>query len=268
MTVTYETPRPASTVVVIRDGEKKPEVFMARRHSKAVFASHHVFPGGLLEPADADVHALASGVSADDAKAMIGIAEGGLDYYSAAIREAFEESSVLLARQADGRWAFSDGAIDQHELQASRDQLNAGELGWSDFLERNDFRPAYDSLHYIAYWVTPRVRSKRFTTRFFLAVIPEGQSAVHDDGELIDSCWMTAADVLEAGKRGEMKLMYPTFSTLSDIAQHDTVDAVVEWAREKGRSGIAKLLPAFVEIDGKSQVVLPGNPHYPQDFDT
>ena len=79
---------------------------------------------------------------------------------------------------------------------------------------------------------------------------------------------MTAEDVLESGKRGEMKLMYPTFSTLSEIAPHDSVDAVIEWAREKGKSGVAKLLPAFVEIDGKDQVVLPGSPHYPQDFDT
>lgn len=268
MTATYATPRPAATVVVIRSGKGKPEVFMARRHTKAVFASYYVFPGGLLETADSQVHNLATGVTASDANAMIGIDEGGLDYYSAAIREAFEESSVLLARQADGCWAFSDGSIDQQAIRQSRDRLNAGELSWADFLEENDFRPAYDSLHYIAYWVTPRFRSERFSTRFFLAVIPEGQLAVHDDGELIHSCWMTAADILAAGERGDMKLMYPTFSTLSDIAKHDSVDEVVKWAREKGRSGIAKLLPALVEIDGKDQIVLPGSPHYPSDFDT
>jgi 8-oxo-dGTP pyrophosphatase MutT (NUDIX family) len=241
---------------------------MARRHSRAVFASHYVFPGGLLEPVDAEVHGRATGVTADEADAMIGVEAGGLDYYSAAIREAFEESSVLLARQANGQWAFNDGA-DQHEpIQSCRDQLNACELGWSDFLERNDFRPAYEALHYIAYWVTPRVQSKRFSTRFFLAEMPEGQSAVHDDGELTHSCWMTAAEILAAGERGDMKLMYPTMSTLRDIARYDSVESVIEWARERGKSGVARMLPAFVEIDGKDQVVLPGNPHYPADIDT
>ena len=268
MTDTFATPRPAATVVVIRNGEIKPEVFMAQRHSKAVFASHYVFPGGLLEPVDSLVHVRASGVTGDEANAMIGIDEGALDYYSAAIREAFEESSVLLARQADGRWAFSGGHEDEDDIQTSRDLLNAGDLTWSDFLEQNDFRPAYESLYYIAYWVTPRVRSKRFSTRFFLAVMPAGQSATHDDGELTHSCWMTAADILAAGKRGDMKLMYPTISTLKNIAQYDTVDEVVEWARQTGSSGIAKMLPAFVEIDGKDRVVLPGSPHYPSDFDT
>ncbi len=268
MTAASAKPRPAATVVVIRAGQDKPEIFMARRHSKAVFASHYVFPGGLLEVADSQVHELAHGVAESDANNMLGISEGALDYYSAAIREAFEESSVLLARKADNSWAFSDGVIDESAIQASRDQLNAGSLSWADFLQSNDFRPAYDSLHYISYWVTPRVRSKRFSTRFFLAVIPEGQTAVHDDGELIDSCWMTAPDVLAAGDSGEMKLMFPTVSTLTEIAGYGTVDAVVDWAREQGRSGVARQLPAFVNIGGKDRVVLPGSPHYPEDFDT
>lgn len=267
MTSAFAKARPASTVVVIREGEGKPEIFMARRHSKAVFASHYVFPGGILEAADSLSHGLASGVSASDANDLLGLDEGALDYYSAAIREAFEESAVLLARKTDRSWAFSDGESDQQAIENSRDQLNAGQLSWSDFLQRNDFIPAYDSLHYISYWVTPRGNSKRFSTRFFLAVIPEGQSAVHDDGELIDSCWMTASDILAAGEQGDMKLMLPTTSTLTEIDRFDTVDAVVDWAGRQGRSGVARILPAFVRIDGKDRIVMPGSPHYPRDFD-
>ena len=268
MTESYTTARPAATVVVIREGDEKPEVFMARRHSKAVFASHYVFPGGILEPADSDVHGMATGVTASDANAMLGTTDGALEYYSAAIREAFEESSVLLARRPDGRWAFCDGDADQQASHASRDQLNAGEISWADFLATNELRPAYDSLHYIAYWVTPRARTKRFSTRFFLAVMPDGQSAVHDDGELTDSCWMTADEVIAAGKRGDMKLMFPTIATLRDIAKYDTVGEVVDWARETSRSGIAKLLPAFVVVDGEERIVMPGSPHYPADHES
>ena len=241
---------------------------MVTRHAKAVFASYCVFPGGVLDPEDAESHARATGVNASEANSMIGIAEGGLDYYSAAIREAFEESSVLLARTADGNWAFADSARDEHEIEHCREQLNSGEIAWADFLEQRDFRPVYDALHYFAYWVTPREAPRRFSTRFFLAVMPTGQRALHDDGELTDSHWMTANEVLQAGKRGEMKLMHPTFCTLRDIAQHDTVDEVIAWARQKGQSGEAKLRPAWVDIDGIYQVVMPGSPYYPEEVDS
>jgi 8-oxo-dGTP pyrophosphatase MutT (NUDIX family) len=241
---------------------------MVRRHSKAVFASYCVFPGGVLDPEDAASHARSTGVSAGEANAMIGVEKGGLDYYSAAIREAFEESSVLLARTADGDWAFANRTRDEHEIERCRDQLNSGELAWADFLEQKDFRPAYDALHYVAYWVTPREAPRRFSTRFFLALMPPGQRAVHDDGELTDSHWMTADEVLQAGKRGDMKLMHPTFCTLRDIAQHDNVDEVVAWARQRGQSGEARLRPAWVDIDGVYQVVMPGSPFYPDEVDS
>ena len=79
---------------------------------------------------------------------------------------------------------------------------------------------------------------------------------------------MTADEVIAAGKRGDMKLMFPTIATLRDIANYDTVEEVVEWARKTSHSGIAKLLPAFVVVDGEEQIVLPGSPHYPKDHES
>jgi 8-oxo-dGTP pyrophosphatase MutT (NUDIX family) len=244
-----------------------PEVFMLRRHSRAVFASHHVFPGGVLEASDSNsgVQDLMRGRSDEAANELLGMDSGSLGYFSAAIRETFEESGVLLAKDGDGRWAF-DGEPDAHE--SYREALNNGSLSWADFLSDLDLYPALDHLHYIAYWVTPPARTKRFSTRFFLAVIPDGQHAVHDDAELVDSCWMTAADAIEAGRRGDIQLMYPTYATLRDIGACETVADIVAWARLRGESGEARLLPAFVEVDGKDTVVMPGDPLYPEVFDT
>ena len=39
------------------------------------------------------------------ASARLGIADGGLNYWVAAVRECFEESGLLLAVDAQGRWA-------------------------------------------------------------------------------------------------------------------------------------------------------------------
>ena len=267
MNPNHSRPRPAATVVIIRNGAVKPEILMVRRHSRAVFASHYVFPGGVVDPCDSSVHHRSTGLSDVHANVLLGLQDGGLDFYSAAIREAFEETSVLLARSVDDEWAFSATSVDRNDVDSYRKRLNSGNLSWPDFLEQYELRPAYDSLHYISYWVTPTVQKKRFSTRFFLAVIPDGQSAMHDDGELTDSRWMSADNVLELGKRGDMKLMYPTFSTLSDIAGFETVDEVVRWAQLRGRSGEARLLPAFVEVDGEDTVVMPGSSHYPSDFD-
>ena len=240
---------------------------MLRRHSRAVFASHHVFPGGLVDASDKLLQNRLYGISADDADALLGVDGVALDYFSAAIREAFEESGILLARTSGGDWAFTGEAADGQAVNACRQALNDGTLAWGDLLAQNDFYLALDCLHYIAYWVTPPVQTKRFSTRFFLAVLPDGQHAVHDDAELIDSCWMTADEAIAAGRRGDIQLMYPTYSTLRDISAFETIEDIVAWARKRGESGDAQLLPAFVEVDGRDTVVMPGDPHYPMEID-
>lgn len=261
------TPRPAATVVVVRAADPAPEILMLRRHSRAVFASHYVFPGGVLDSCDCQLHELADGALEQQSNALLGT-DNALDYFSAAIREAFEESGVLFARDSTGRWAFSGDEIGQAEIDARRAQLNDGSLSWAAFLERYAFRPDYNALTYIAYWVTPSVQKKRFSTRFFLGVLPDGQHAIHDDAELTDSCWLTAADAVAACKRGDIKLMYPTFSTLREIAPYHDVGDVVSWARRRAETGSARLLPAFVTVDGSDTVVLPGDPRYPENVDT
>ena len=265
MNPNHSKPRSAATVVIVRQGDELPEVLMLRRHSRAVFASHYVFPGGVLEPCDGADHARGSGSNADVASKLLGL-DDAQDYYSAAIREAFEEAGILLARDASGDWGLAGKSA--AEIRSYRDSLNNSDLDWPDFLQQQDLYPAYDALYYIAYWVTPRVQKKRFSTRFFLALAPTGQQAVHDDGELTDSCWMTANDILEAGQRGEMQLMYPTVSTLSAIAKYHSVDGIIEWAHWRGQSGEARMLPAFVAVDGRDTVVMPDSQHYPRDFDT
>src|SRR3954454_9458825 len=46
-------PRPAATVVVLRDSSAGPEVFMVRRHEATAFmGGAHVFPGGRVDSRD------------------------------------------------------------------------------------------------------------------------------------------------------------------------------------------------------------------------
>jgi len=110
--------RPSSTVVLVRAGAGDPEIFMVRRHERSAFGSAHAFPGGVIDPEDTEVHEYCAGLSSADANSRLGVEDGGLDYYSAAVRELFEESGVLLADLS---------SLDEN-IAAIRDALNDGSL--------------------------------------------------------------------------------------------------------------------------------------------
>src|SRR5215211_7270769 len=84
-------PRPAATIVVLRDGAGGIEVLLSRRAERGDHNSGAwVFPGGIVEPGDALAHAACDGLDDEQASRRLGLASGGLDYYVAAIRECFE----------------------------------------------------------------------------------------------------------------------------------------------------------------------------------
>lgn len=246
-------PRPSATVVVIRQGDDKPEILMVKRNSRSAFAAAYAFPGGVLEDCDRLVYEHCLKVPAAKANQMLRLASDGLEYFSAAVRELFEETGILLA-----------AGNASENLQSIRQQLNSGQLLWSKAVREYGFKMDCDKLHYFAHWVTPLSEPRRFTTRFFLAVLPAGQIAEHDGQELIDSCWMTADAVLASAKAGDMQLIYPTYATLRDIRPLSTTDEIVGWAKAQVRSGVDEVLPAIIQAASGSKVVLPGDDRYPR----
>ena len=97
-------PRPAATVVVVRDAPLGIEVLLLRRAERGDHNSGAwVFPGGLVDAADRSAQACCRGVEPAAADARLGVAAHALDYWAAAMRECFEEAGLLYAREADGR---------------------------------------------------------------------------------------------------------------------------------------------------------------------
>ena len=124
-----DSPRPAhpaSTVVIVRDGDAGLEVFMLRRTFTAAFASGmFVFPGGKVDEVDAstEIGDICEGLTDAHASSLLGIPSGGLAYWVASIRECFEESGVLLALDANGRWV-----TDGHPALERRTDVHAGRV--------------------------------------------------------------------------------------------------------------------------------------------
>ena len=245
--------RPSSTVIVARAGAAEPEIFMVRRHENSSFGAAHAFPGGVVDPEDKEVHEYCHGLTKTEANSRLGVAADGLDFYSAAVRELFEEAGVLLVDLS---------SLDE-DLACVRDALNDGSLNWAEFVTRNELSLDCSKLHYISHWITPPIMPKRYSTRFFLTTLPAGQEAVHCGGELTESCWATAAEMLAAGRRAEVKLHFPTIKTLESIARHKTLDELVEWAKSCVEWGITSMVPLMIERNGKQEIVLPGDKDYP-----
>lgn len=208
-------PVPAATILMLRDGADGLEVFMVVRHHQIDFASGAlVFPGGKADPHDFDA-ALAEHLDgAPDDADMRAI-------QVSAIREAFEECGILLARDADGGSLVSGARLAQ--VEHYRGDLNAGAVRIAEFLARERLRLACDALVHFAHWVTPAMMPKRFDTHFFLAAAPADHRAVHDGHESVDSLWIRPAEVLEQARRGEHTVIFPTLRNVEKLAAFASV---------------------------------------------
>jgi len=234
LTETKQIPRPAATLLLLRAAASGPEVFMLQRTSKAAFLpGAFVFPGGALDADDASERAARRVRGLDDAQASarMGLASGGLAYWVAAARECFEESGVLLAFDA------KDSPVDPQraaQLEHFRAPLNEGKLPFSELLETENLYIHAQDIAYYSHWITAPGRARRFSTRFFVACAPEGQDGAHDRSETVHSAWISPRDALERGKRGEIELIFPTRSTLADLAAIQTPHAALEHAKSLG----------------------------------
>ena len=179
------------------------------------------------------------------------------------LRGGAEALEVLLlrrnpaARFMGGAWVFPGGAVDAHEgtgelaHRAAAVREVAEEAGLS--------LPDPAALVKFSRWITPAQIAIRYDTHFFLAPAPPGQEPRADGEEIVGLGWHTPAGALEAHRRGELELVFPTIKHLEQLATFPTAAALLEWAT--GREVVA--VEPRVRITGETaRVVLPGEPGY------
>ncbi len=228
MSDTPKTPvpaRPASTVVILRDGADGIEVFMVERHRAIDFASGAlVFPGGKVDPEDSDA---AWGELAAQAPAA-----PDRSFFVAAGRETFEEAGLVLARQR-GTQAIVDAAAADRLVETHRARLLKGETSFVDIVRGEDLALALDMMVPFAHWITPEPVPKRFDTHFFLIAAPVVQLGAHDGGESVDGLWITPQRALSEAEAGARTLVFATRMNLAKLARYRTVAEAVAATRSK-----------------------------------
>lgn len=204
-------PRPAATLILLRDSAGGVEVLMVRRAQLAEFAGGaYVFPGGALDHEDQDevLARLCSGLDDASASARLGMPQGGLGYWTAAVRESYEEVGVLMAYDTAGR-LVTIGEHNESHYDAARRAIAAGTVPLQEFVRAENLTLAADQLHYFSHWITQAGRPRRYDTRFFIARAPAEQRPSHDGSELVDHLWIAPAEALARNRRGEFNLLSP-----------------------------------------------------------
>jgi 8-oxo-dGTP pyrophosphatase MutT (NUDIX family) len=229
-------PSPAATILLVRDRPAF-QVLMVKRHHQIDFASGAlVFPGGKAEAGDADplweARAFGWAETAPSERAL----------KIAAIREAFEESGVLLARSEDR----APCAPVPESLQA-REAVSRGERTFLDLVSALKLRLDLSALSLYARWITPPVTPKRFDTWFFIALAPRDQLAVCDGSETVDAEWISPNGALRLAAAGERKVIFPTRMNLQLLAESAAGEDAIAAARR--RPGIV-VEPRLEDRDG------------------
>ena len=247
-------PKDAATVVLLRDGAAGPEVFLQRRVKGMAFAGGMtVFPGGGVDPRDADASVAWSGPGPEWWAQRFGCApEVARALVCAAVRETFEESGVLLAGPDSATVVEDTGGF-----SAARQALVTREVSLAGFLAEEELVLRADLLRPWANWVTPEPEPRRYDTRFFLAAIPAGQRADAVTTEAAEAYWATPQQALADFREGRCHLLPPTEVTLTEVAEFAALTDALNAER-----ALNKIMPKLIERDGRWHAVLPGEPGF------
>ncbi|CAN5920893.1 NUDIX domain-containing protein [soil metagenome] len=238
-----DTPRPASTVLVVRDGTEGVEVYLQRRPGQMHFAGGlWVYPGGRVDDADMDagIDRCWSGPPPSAWAAVMGVeTQLARGHVVAAYRETLEESSILLAV----------GGPSAAEVTDARRALLAGTTTFVEVVRGLDLGLDTALLRYWAWWVTPETEPRRYDTRFFLARLPDDAVITPHDDEVIEETWATdPAD-------DRLTMLPPTYYTMRDVVEQPSVAAAMTHASEHMTTRVEPTLD-------DDQIVLPWGERY------
>lgn len=228
---------PAATLIVVRESRiGPPELLMVERAGGMAFAAGAlVFPGGRIDHHD-------RGLSSKYQVSPAAIA---------AIRETLEETAVPIGLSP----------IPDHVTARRMQDALIADLPLEKLLQEEKLRLDAEALTEFARWV-PRFHAvRRFDTLFFVAEAPSGNWAPRAiEGECAGAFWISAREVLERDRQGEVRLIFPTRRTLERLAQHASYEEI---RADAAAHPIEPVTPWVEELDGERFITIPDNLGYP-----
>ena len=246
--VATEPARLAATVVLLREPGGRPasspdsvsapapaaapEVYLLKRSTTMSFAGgRYAFPGGRVDPQDADASVAWAGPPAEDWAARFGCSTADARaLVSAVVRETFEETGVLFAGPSPTSVVTSTLGEDWEE---QRRALETRELSLTELLGRRSLVLRADLLRAWARWITPEFEPRRYDTAFFIAALPAGQQARDVSGEADGTLWTPAARAVADQLAGTVSMLPPTISVLSRLAEYGSAAEALDAASKR-----------------------------------
>ncbi|MCX4748097.1 NUDIX domain-containing protein [Kitasatospora sp. NBC_01287] len=268
-TLTPVVPKRAATVVLLRDDASPtagpgPLAYLLRRKSSMAFAAGmYAYPGGGVDPRDAEQELGWAGPSPEEWASRLGVDRATAQaVVCAAVRETFEEAGVLLAGPDAHTMA------PERDWSAERAALEAHRLSFADFCREHELVLRSDLLAGWARWITPAFEERRYDTWFFVAVLPPGQQAAHQVGEADQVAWLTPAEAVEGYAEGRYGMLPPTVSVLRELLPARTAREALELAERRTLTpvlGQAELMGDRMTIrwSGYEELTIDG--HYPEE---
>lgn len=208
---------------------------MVRRPTTTSFAADaFVFPGGKVEPGDRVMPpATWTGLDVGSVAAAMKVSTDlALGFHIAAVRETFEEVGVLLAQPKQG--TSNDGGW-HTEAAHIRRALQTGTDNWDQLLLEAQLRLDLTSLRWWSWWITPASLPLRYNTLFFVARYPSAQKLSEESREVEEAVWVSPRSALERASDGSWYLMRPTFTTLEELRDQRSVNAILDSADNECR---------------------------------
>ncbi|MFE6744761.1 NUDIX hydrolase [Kitasatospora purpeofusca] len=213
--LTPPVPRQSATVVLLRDTgtDAGPEAYLLRRRTSMAFAAGmYAYPGGGVDPRDAEAELGWAGPGPQEWAERLGVdARTAQAVVCAAVRETFEEAGVLLAGPD------ADSVAEPRDWTVERAALEAHELSFADFLRDHGLLLRSDLLAGWARWITPAFEERRYDTWFFVAALPTGQRAAREVGEADRVAWLTPAEAVRGYEEGRFGMLPPTVTVLREL---------------------------------------------------
>lgn len=187
-----QTIRSAASVIAISEGPEGPSVLVVERSPQSRFlAGYLVFPGGAVDAADAELASLWFGSAAEASRV-------------AAVRELAEETALGLTGEGLREVAGTD------PLAASKASP-----------------PAAAQLTEMTHWVAPADVPVRFDARYYTVAASPGLRPTADGTESSRAWWAAPGDLMAAWDRGDAKLYWPTYYTMTQLARCEGMDELL-----------------------------------------